>query len=536
MKRIIWIAICFSALTSTAQTKKFQFKTGDEYGLPKKAEDLSFFGNDENGIVNLSLKKDALYFTRFNPKNLTQTGEKVIPIRDATRNMNSEIVIDFNPNYFWLRSDWDKDNQKEMLYATAVDVKNGKLGDINENIIETNKLAGDAMMTGWYSYKKVGKYNFNFDANRTKLLVSYRLAPTEKKDKKSFDKIGIHVFDRNLKKLWGSEFTMPYNEAVMDNTDFSIDAYGNAYLLAKVYNSDSRKEFDKATGNPAYHLEVFKFTKDNQQVIHTTVSLDQYFIREASLIENAQHDMVIACTYSKDPKTKNTEGIFLGLFNGNKVVDYKKGFYKFPISELVKFESRREKRKREKKDDYEIPNLRVTDVLVEKDGSVMIACEEQYTRTHYTSSFGANGMMSSGSSYTTYHYDDILATRVNAAGEIEWLKKIPKRQYGTRGRGTMSFKLISDETGYYFLYLDNIKNEKMEDDDTPAKHIDGAGGQVFVSKIDNKGNVTKELIFNTREEDIMIYPSEFVKINNKQFIGRAKLKKTLFQPLLITVN
>ncbi len=100
----------------------------------------------------------------------------------------------------------------------------------------------------------------------------------------------------------------------------------------------------------------------------------------------------------------------------------------------------------------------------------------------------------------------------------------------------MSFKLISDESGYYFLYLDNIKNEKMDDDDTPAKHVDGAGGQVFVSKIDNAGNVTKELIFNTREEDMMIFPSEFSKINDKQFIGRAKLKKTLFQPLLITVN
>ncbi len=97
--------------------------------------------------------------------------------------------------------------------------------------------------------------------------------------------------------------------------------------------------------------------------------------------------MVIACTYSKDPKTKTTEGIFLGLLNKEaKVANYKKGFYKFPLSELTKFESRREKRKREKKDDYEIPNLRVTDVLVEKDGSVLIACED-ITRTHQSTGF-----------------------------------------------------------------------------------------------------------------------------------------------------
>lgn len=537
MKKILLIAACLPALVATAQSKKFQFKTGSEYGLPKKAADLSFFGDEENGIVNLSLKKDELYFTRFNAKNLTQTNERVIPVPDATRNMNSEIVADFSPNYFWLRSDWDKDRQKETLYATAVDVKNGKLSNTDEKLIEANKIAGDPIMTSWYVYKTDGKYQFKFDANHTKLLVSYRLAPEVKNDKKSFDRLGIFVFDNKLKKIWGHEFTMPYPEAIMDNSDFSVDADGNAYLLAKVYDSDARKEIDKSTGNPAYHLEVFKFTKDNQQVVHARVAIDQYFIKESSLIENALHDMVIACTYSKSHKNKGTEGIFLGILNKeNKVTNYNKGFYKFPIEELVKFESRREARKRERKDDYEIPNLTVTDVLVEKDGSVLIACEEYYTKVHQSNNFGSNGVMRSGSSYTTFHYEDILATRINAAGEIEWLRKIPKRQQGTRGMGTMSFKLISDATGYYFLYLDNIKNEKMEDDDTPAKHIDGAGGQVFVSKIDNKGNVSKELIFNTREEDIMIYPSQFSKINSKQFIGRAKLKKTLFQPLLITVN
>ncbi len=72
--------------------------------------------------------------------------------------------------------------------------------------------------------------------------MSYRLAPAEKRDKKSLDRIGIHVYDRSMNKLWGNEFTMPYNESVMDNADFSIDADGNAYLLAKVYDSDSRKE------------------------------------------------------------------------------------------------------------------------------------------------------------------------------------------------------------------------------------------------------------------------------------------------------
>ncbi len=148
MKKTLLIATCFFALTVNAQSKNSSSKQEMNTDFRKKAEDLSFFGSDENGIVNLSLKKDELYFTRFNPKNLNQTGERVIPIPDATRNMNSEIVVDFNPNYFWIRSDWDRDRQKEMLFVTTVDVKNGKLGNKDEKLIETDRLSGSMGAAG----------------------------------------------------------------------------------------------------------------------------------------------------------------------------------------------------------------------------------------------------------------------------------------------------------------------------------------------------------------------------------------------------
>jgi hypothetical protein len=100
----------------------------------------------------------------------------------------------------------------------------------------------------------------------------------------------------------------------------------------------------------------------------------------------------------------------------------------------------------------------------------------------------------------------------------------------------MSFKLINDASGYYFLYLDNLKNLHLGEDEVPKYHVDGFGGQVMVSKLDQNGVLSKELLFDTREEDIMIFPADFYKINGNQFIGRARLKRNLFQPLLITLN
>ena len=529
------LVIAFTALTTLtfAQSKKFTFKLGSEYELPRKAEDLSFFGNDKDGIVNMGLKKEELTILRFDPKTLAQSTEKTIELPEMTKNFNSEGVIDFTGKYYWMHSDWDKSSETESLFYDKVDVVSGKITESNKKLFDANRISGSsAVMTGFYRYKMGGKYEFNFDADNTKLLVSYRLAPEEKNDKKSYDKIGFYVYDENMNKLWSNEFTMPYTEQIMDNIDFSIDSKGNAYMLAKVYESEKRKEVDKETGAAGYHYEVLKFTKDSKKIINTTITIGDYFIKAASLIENTAHDMVIACTYSKKAKSNGTDGVFLALMDQTgKINKYKNGYYEFPLEELEKFESARSKRKMERKKDYEAPNLSVRNIVVEADGSLFIALEEYYVEstTYYDSRGGSR------TTYT-YYYEDILGAKISKTGNFDWLRKIPKKQKGSNGRGTMSYKLVSDETGYYFMFLDNKKNEDIAEDEVPKYHVDGFGGQVVVGKIDNSGNISREIVFDTREEEVKIFPSQFKRINRNQFIGRAKMKRGDFKPLLITLN
>ena len=185
MKYLILAVATLLTTVTNAQSKKFTFKLGTEYELPRKAEDLSFFGNDKDGIVNMGLKKDELTILRFDPKTLVQTTEKVIELPERTKNYNSETVIDFNENYYWLHSDWDKSAETEMLYYDKIDVVSGKIIESNKKLFDAAKIMGSgAAMTGFYRYKMTNKYDFNFDADQTKLLVSYRLAPEEKNDKK----------------------------------------------------------------------------------------------------------------------------------------------------------------------------------------------------------------------------------------------------------------------------------------------------------------------------------------------------------------
>ena len=319
LKKIFLVTMLFSGITGFAQTqnKKFSFKIGEEYELPKRSEDLGFYGTQSAGIVNLFLKKDILTIFNFDPKSMGQSGEKEIEL-DVTRNYNNEGVVNIGNKFYWLHSDWDKSAKEEALYYDKMDVKTGKIIEGNKKILTSSKIAGDygngttrVGMWGYSSFgKTVNKYDLNYDANNTHLLVSYRLFPEEKNDKKNYDKIGMYVYDQNMSKLWNNEFTMPYTEAIMDNLDFTVDANGNAYMLAKVYDDEKRKEKDKETGKPGYHFEVMKFTADKKMQQYP-VSLDNYFIREASLVENSVHDIVLSCTYSKKSKGLGTDGEFI---------------------------------------------------------------------------------------------------------------------------------------------------------------------------------------------------------------------------------
>ena len=518
-------------LKVNAQGKKFVFKLGDEYEMPRKSEDLSFIGNKKDGIVNLSLRKGELSILRFDPKNLTLTGDEKVELDDATSNMNSEDVVTFGDKSYWLCSDWDKETQQELLYSSKLDIKSGKVAP-KQLLVTSDKIApGGLALTGFYSYKAVNKYKYSFDAAHKLLLITYRLRPEETNDKINYDKIGMAVYNENMEKVWAKVFTMPYTEAIMDNSDYTVNADGNVYMLTKVYATDRRKEVDKKTGEAGYHYEVLKFSKDGNKPVTATIPVTTNFIREAFIVENSAHEVMVACTYSKLAKGNSIDGIYLAKVNADgKVAEYKNGNYPFDIDEMSKYESARTKRKLDK--GAELNNFRVKDVIVNPEGDMMIACERYYVEV--TRNYGSNG--SSSSSTYTYYFEDIIAAHINAEGRMDWMRKIPKRQKGVNDFSTLGYKLIADASGYYFLFLDNIRNQELEENEKPKYHINGRGGQVLVTRIDKLGNTSNDIVFDTRDEDVMIFPTAFTKINDNQFIGRAKVKKKLYQPLLITVK
>lgn len=533
MKKIILIAL--AAILSfgangqkTYSNDEFNVKFGFPYEIPKGHEDLGYFGNPETGFAQISYKpKKELTIQSFD-KNLKASKAKVIDISDFPPDFQSDAFMVISNKYYWFFSTYSKSEKQESLWAQEIDLAKGELVGKRKELLENSELEGDLVnMGGFYNFAKGNKYQFQSSIDSSKILITYRLLHKSKNDAVSKEQVGFCVIDGKLNILDNNIITMPYTEKKMDNEDYEVDRNGNAFLLAKVYGDGEKKTKEK--GKPDYHYEVFRLqhgTKDDLKNIK--LDTESKFITDILITEQSTGDIIIAGFYSNKKQTRGTtftsavnssDGVFLVKIDANGTpVNYGKGYYEFPAEALKQFMSERAQKKLEKKEDkgeLEAKDLVMRKVISNADGSMEILGEEykMVTTTSY------NGR--STTTHTNYYYDDILDMRIDAKGEMVWTKKVPKRQVGSAGRGSMSFYAYTLNNCTYLFYTDNIKNLKLSLDKEPASHSDGLGGYLVYYKIDASGNITKGDLFDYKKEGIRFQPANFERLGIRSIVNRA---------------
>lgn len=505
---------------------EFKVVMGPLHEFPKKCEDLGYLGNMKEGILQISLDRKAnILIQRFSTDKLAPTGLVRIDISEMPDRFVPDQFTWFGGNLYMFYSTWDKDAGKEHLFADRISLGDGKFANQPIGLIEADKIAGTLAATGFYKFATANKYRFDFSVDSSKMLVSYRKYTDIKDDAKSKDVLGFFVFDQDLKLIWGDEFRMPYTEKIMDNDDFAVDSKGTAYLLSKVYEG---KRAEKAGDEPNYHYEILKFGQGFTELKQIKIRLDDKFINDIYLAENMQGEMICGGFYRTVFKSVskgiihglNVDGAFLVKIDQNdSLYKLQKGYYEFPSEILSEFEKRSTANaveRKDKKDEAEVPSVYLRNFLVADDGSYVFVGEEYLIEERTMPS-------SDGSStkYFKYVFGDIYAMKIGVNGEMAWAKKIPKSQEGKLGLGSMSYKLFYCKGDYYFFYIDNIKNLNLAPDKVPYRYLDQAAGLLMVSKIDEKGEVTKGKLSAVKAGDMMIKPAELDWFSDSVILGRT---------------
>jgi len=530
MKLKFFLFFLFLSFISKAQVK---ITVGQPYGVIDAYNKYYFHKGAE--ILTVKIKKKEIVIQKLNSDKLSF--QKISVSRDLPQGAELERVLEFNNRYFIFYSLWDRQAGMEQLFYKEIDFDKGTIMPGEKLLIQVHgKVTGSLVSRGWYNFSVVNKFAVEFSKNHDKMLIYYRLKPMIKNDNKSYDIIGMHVFGKNLEPVWDEEVTMPYTEKKMDNLDYSVDGQGNAYILTTVYNDERTDDKKNREENELYHIELLKMSGRENKILITPVTLGNKFISNVSLFEVSDSDMIIAGYYNNENNRYAVDGVFtFKLTKDGDLIDSRS--YEIPLEILNMYVSERTQRRNEKKAEKnkaEFESLELRELFVDDKGGILLVGEQYYVQSH--TYYYSNGTMRT---YYTYHYNDLLVTKINEFGQLQWMKKLAKRQTGSSGRGSMSYKHMYSNGAHYFLYLDNERNFELTPDRLPISYSDGSEGVLTAYKIyENSGKVEKIGITNTR--DVMGLPvyqfqtSRILPVNQNSFVVEVYKKRK--QDVLIRVD
>jgi len=504
-------------------SKDFKYSVSKPYRVVDARS--KYYFHHEGEIISVKISGARVVIQKFDAKSLGFIKLKVY--EDMPRGYQLELVTKYNDKICIFYSLWDKPNTKEQLFYREIDIAACSFKGKGKLLIKVDgKITGRSAGGGGFfgSFGTVDKFSFNFSEDETKMLVQYRKRPKTRDDSKNYDVIGMNVFDRDVNEIWSNEVTMPYTEKKMNNLDYSIDAEGNSYVLATVFNDNTTDLRKTRGGKPNFHVELLRIKANTADIDITKIDMDGHFINRIWLYESPNDYMVCAGFYNDGRDLDDANGVFVFKV-GKEGEIYDKSKHEIPLEVLNQYVSARTQAKNKKKNEtLEFQELKLRELVLKDDGSFLLIGEQHYIRTHTTYSNGRSR------TYYTYHYNDLLVTKIATDGSLAWMRKLPKRQTGKNGQGGMSYEYVNNNNFHYLLFLDNVKNMSLPIDKVPASHSDGAGGFLTAYKIaDDGGEVSKLSIFDTKDvRGIAVYQfntGRILSLSDNEFVIEVYKKK-----------
>ncbi len=522
MKQLILTAILSIIGTFTFSQEKITLSKEFSYDVSKPypvtdAGIKTYFGK-EGEVLSIKVDGKVVYIQKYEEKTLKQISSKVY--EDFDKGFVTENIVNFANKYFLFYSAWDKPNKKEQLFVREVDFDKGQFTGKSTKLITV-----DGKVTGGDG----NKFQIETSFDESKLLIRYRQFPESKKDNVNKDIIGMFVYDGNLEQIWGKSVKMPYTESQMNNIDYAVNNKGTAFILSEVLPNGEKNRLNKDK-TPNFKIKLLSITGDNGiEANDLDVEIKGKMINQVGFFEGPKDELILAGYYG-NKSYNNVDGIFMFKMTETGEMSDAVNF-EIPTEIIKQYKSDKAQKKMDKKEDegydYSLSNMVLRDLSVAEDGSIVMVGEKYYAVTTYNSK---------GQSSTTYYYQEMLISKINSDGSLGWMRKLPKNQVG-RNSGTSSlftvtftlgggsglgFKYINNNDAHYLLFLDNVKNINLKDNEVPKAHQDGAGGFLTGYRIDDKtGEVKKLSILDTKDakgtELFQFQPTRIVNVSENVF-------------------
>lgn len=505
-------------------SKEFEYQCGEPYPVVDAA--IKSYSSKDGSVVSFKMSRGKVTIQKFGGNKFTQ--ESIEVYEDFPKGTVYEDDLETKDFVYLLFSVWDKANKTEQLYVRAINLTSGKFENEGERVI-----AVEGKVTGGDG----NKFKLATSFDNSKLLIYFRKKPESRNDKINKDVIGLHVFSTDLKELWGKDVEMPYTEAQMNNIDYTVGSNGDVFILTEVMKEGETRRYDR-DDNPNFDYQLVSVSESGVDVNASDVDVKGKYVTQVNFFEGKDDALLIAGFYG-NKRGIQVDGIFYCTINkdGNQA-DFKS--FEIPTELIKQYMSQRSQDKMDKKEekgkDLGLTNMRLREIFIEDDGSILFASEKYYVVTYYDSK--------TGQTTYTHYYEEMLAGKINKNGELVYMKKLPKRQISGRTslpyyRGGLGYRLVDSKDNYYFMFLDNVKNIELAENKVPERHQDGRGGFLTAYQVNKAtGAVRKLSILDTRDAqgyDLFQFNTErIVAVDDDEFALECYIKSK--QDIMIRIK
>lgn len=301
-------------------------------------------------------------------------------------------------------------------------------------------------------------------------------------DKFSNETYHIHKFDSNLNPLWEERLELPY-----ESKNFTLEKIklynDNVFILG---NTNHEKSFE----NPQKFI-LLRYNNRLKSIKEFELSLTGKFITSATIEIADSNKLYVGGFYSNDKSFSIAGTFFLSIdLKTNEITD--KSIKPFSENFLSEFLPPRKVKK-----GGELSSFYFDHFIVKPNGGAIFVAEQ-----YYKSVSTYNDIMSGFVNYSTiYYYNDIIVVSVDDKGQIEWNKKVSKKQYSVNDFGYfLSYALTYKNNTLHLYFNDHPKNNLAANREQNLRYMNyvqrasitevkiNTSGELYYSSIRNEKN------------------------------------------------
>ncbi|MFD2915959.1 hypothetical protein [Psychroserpens luteus] len=522
MKKIVSIALLLLATTFTfaqdisiTQSEIFKDKKKNSYlTLTLEAED--------GGIVTIRQYHSGFglrlkgYYIQYFDANLKLVKELDYEVKNKT--IRNAFLKDGQLHLIEIEQ--EKKEDRIAINVSSSDLNN--LSFTSRNLLtftEDNVKKYFGLMlfgNGWNQADGDHMGDVVLSANEKFFAINFDFKNKEKETHKVF------VFNDNFDMVYEKLIVKDIKDKLFIYSDFDVDGEdGTIYFLGKAYENGKRKS--KKDGKVNYHFELNKINAEGEKTVN--FKNEENYIQSLSLVVNEDRLACVGfygkkeayklngvCIYDLNPKTLETNYSKFNEFSAEFMTD--------------KYGNKEGKKKRKK--EKGINNIDFKGVYLMANNDILVNAEEFYITTHTT--MGANGSMST---ITIYHYNDIMAMRLDANGNLKWARNINKAQTGTVNS---SFTTLPVGESTYFFINCSDKVKKLSADRISFKQTSSKKSNLYAISIDNDGNFDYKKLIDDKDSKVYYKVNDGVINMNNNTVFLLGERKKKGQILKLKVN